>query len=31
VPQLEAPGWTIDRIRDWLADEGAVAVLAARP
>jgi len=30
VPQLEAPGWTIDRIRDWLADEGAVAVLAAR-
>lgn len=30
VPQLEVPEWTIDRIRDWLADEGAVAVLAAR-
>lgn len=31
VPQLEAPGWTIDQILDWLDDEGAFAVLAARP
>ena len=31
VPQLEAPRWTVDRIHDWLADEGAVAVLGARP
>jgi pimeloyl-ACP methyl ester carboxylesterase len=31
VPQLEAPEWTIDRIQDWLAGEGTIAVLAARP
>ncbi|HET8987541.1 MAG TPA: alpha/beta hydrolase [Humibacillus sp.] len=31
VPQLEVPEWTIDQIRDWLASEGAVAVLGARP
>lgn len=31
VPQLEVPEWTIDRILDWLADEGTIAVLAARP
>jgi pimeloyl-ACP methyl ester carboxylesterase len=31
VPQLEVPDWTIDRIRDWLGSEGAVAVLGARP
>ena len=31
VPQLEAPGWTLDRIHEWLASEGAIAVLSARP
>lgn len=31
VPQLEAPGWTLDQIHDWLAAEGAVAALCARP
>ena len=31
VPQLEVPEWTIDRILDWLADEGTIAVLGARP
>jgi pimeloyl-ACP methyl ester carboxylesterase len=31
VPQLEAPDWTVDRIRDWLGSEGAVAALEARP
>lgn len=30
VPQLEAPEWTIAQIEDWLAAEGAVAVLGAR-
>jgi pimeloyl-ACP methyl ester carboxylesterase len=31
VPQLEVPEWTTDRILDWLADEGTIAVLGARP
>lgn len=31
VPQLEVPEWTIDRILDWLVDEGTIAVLGARP
>jgi pimeloyl-ACP methyl ester carboxylesterase len=28
VPQLEAPGWTTERIHDWLAKEGAGAATA---
>lgn len=31
VPQLEVPEWTIETIQDWLASEGAVAMLGARP
>jgi pimeloyl-ACP methyl ester carboxylesterase len=31
VPQLEVPEWTVDQILDWLADEGTIAVLGARP
>jgi pimeloyl-ACP methyl ester carboxylesterase len=31
VPQLEAPEWTLGHVLGWLADEGAVAALAARP
>ncbi|MEO6999985.1 MAG: alpha/beta hydrolase [Terracoccus sp.] len=30
VPQLEVPDWTIAQIQDWMASEGAVAVLGAR-
>ncbi|MEP7331663.1 MAG: alpha/beta hydrolase [Terracoccus sp.] len=29
VPQLEVPEWTIAQIQDWMASEGAVAVLGA--
>lgn len=31
VPQLEVPGWTIERVREWLSSDGAIAVLGARP
>jgi hypothetical protein len=31
VPQLEVPEWTVDQIQDWLACEGTIAVLGARP
>lgn len=31
VPQLEVPEWTIEQIRDWLASDGAIAVIGARP
>jgi pimeloyl-ACP methyl ester carboxylesterase len=31
VPQLEAPQWTIDQIEDWMASDGAVAVIGSRP
>lgn len=31
VPQLEVPEWTVEQIRDWLAQEGAVAALGASP
>lgn len=31
VPQLEVPEWTIEKIRDWLASDGAIAVIGARP
>lgn len=31
VPQLEVPGWTIDRIREWLVSDGTIAALGARP
>jgi pimeloyl-ACP methyl ester carboxylesterase len=31
VPQLEAPRWTVGRIRDWLATDGAIAARAASP
>jgi pimeloyl-ACP methyl ester carboxylesterase len=30
VPMLEAPDWTVERITDWLATEGAGAAEAAR-
>lgn len=30
VPMLEAPDWTLDRITDWMAHEGATAVEEAR-
>ncbi|HVN13081.1 MAG TPA: alpha/beta hydrolase [Kineosporiaceae bacterium] len=30
VPMLEAPDWTLDRITDWMARQGACAVEAAR-
>jgi pimeloyl-ACP methyl ester carboxylesterase len=30
LPQLEAPGWTVDRILDWLARDGAAAAIASR-
>lgn len=29
VPQLEAPDWTVARILDWLAGDGAAAAIAA--
>lgn len=29
VPQLEAPGWTVDQILDWLATDGVAAARAA--
>jgi pimeloyl-ACP methyl ester carboxylesterase len=31
VPQLEVPEWTLEKIQDWLRQEGAIAVLGARP
>ncbi len=31
VPQLEVPEWTIAKIQDWLASEGTIAVIGARP
>jgi pimeloyl-ACP methyl ester carboxylesterase len=30
VPQLEAPDWTVGRILDWLATDGAAAAMASR-
>ncbi len=31
VPQLEVPDWTVARVRDWLATDGAAAVIGASP
>ena len=30
VPQLEVPEWTVERIAEWLASDGAAAAAQAR-